>query len=88
MATTTPTLTIRTNFTPPVTINPLSKTDATGLRKVLLSLFQPAVDGELPIVGNIHYAPAGDPTGYGLYVMAAIALLAVIGAYQVGRKLL
>ncbi len=81
----TPSLTIRTNFTPPITLNPISKSDAKGVSKTLFALFQPAIDGELPIVGRIHYAPNGEPTQMGVLFFAVVLLLAIYGAYKLWR---
>lgn len=77
----TPSLTFRTNFTPPVTINPLSKVDVKpGFD--LLSILQPSVDGNLPIIGRVHYAPKGEPSGYGLAIASVTFALAIYGLFH------
>lgn len=72
-------ITIQTNFSPAVTFDP--KTRKQGLS--LLSIIQPSVDIDLPVVGNFHYAPYGEPNGFGVFVLIAIAALAIYGAYKI-----
>ena len=77
-----PFLTIKTNFTPPVTFNPFQKADLKKSGVNLLSILQPAVSGELPIIGKVNYAPKGEPTGYGTVLMLFVGALALYGAYK------
>lgn len=88
MQTTTPSITIRTNFTPAFTFNPISKTSATGAKDFLFKLLRPSVDTSLPLLGDHHYAPAGEPTGYGLAVMGGVLALALYGAFKLTRRFL
>lgn len=78
----TPSLTVRTNFTPPFTFNPFSKSELKEGGLSITKILQPSIDGVLPIVGEVHYAPNGQPTGYGEMVLALIVGLAVYGAFR------
>lgn len=77
------TATIRTNFTPEFSFNPLQKVaPAPGLRSALMRLVQPSIDVDLPIVGRTHYAPYGEPTGWGIFAFAIVLFLALYGAFR------
>ena len=76
-------ITIQTNFTPPLTLNPLSKSDVKGGKNFLTTILQPSIDANLPILGNVHYAPAGEPSGYGVIILVAIGALAAYGLYKI-----
>lgn len=82
MADKTPRVTIRTNFTPPITFNPFQKAEIKKTGVSLLSIIQPAIDTDLPIIGENHYAPHGEPTGFGTILVIAVAGLAAYGAYK------
>ena len=81
----TPSLTIRTNFTPDITFNPFSKASP-ETKNLILDILQPSIDGTLPIVGEIHYAPHGDPTSSGLIALIGVGMLALYGAYKLIRR--
>lgn len=77
------TATFKTNFTPEFSFNPLQKVaPAPGLRTAIMKLIQPSIDLDLPIVGKTHYAPYGEPTGWGLFLLAALLLLSAYGAWK------
>lgn len=78
----TPALTFRTNFTPPITLNPFSKSEVKEAGFSFSKLLQPSVDGVLPIIGEVHYAPNGEPSGYGVALVAVVAALALYGTYK------
>lgn len=81
----TPTLTFETNFTPPITLNPLSKSQIDS--DLILKILQPVISGELPIVGDIRYAPEGEPTGWGRLVFFVVIALALFGAFKLFSSL-
>lgn len=85
---TSPVLTIRTNITPPISVNPLSKSDVPLHLKPLFAFLQPTIDGDFGLIGKVHYAPEGTATELGGIVFFILIALAVYGAYNVGKKLL
>lgn len=72
---------VRSNFSPTVTFDP-TKVDTSPLRGGILKLLQPSIDVNIPIVGNKHYAPYGEPTGWGVLVFAIVIALALYGTYK------
>lgn len=80
-------VTIKTNFSPPISFDPLAKKEIQKTGFSFIEILRPSIDLELPVVGKIHYAPAGEPTGYGFLIGIAVGLLALFGAYTLWRKL-
>lgn len=74
-------ITIRTNITPTLTFDP-SKKDGREWVSQILQLIQPSLDGQVPYIGPVHYAPYGEPKHFGAFLVAVIALLALYGGYK------
>lgn len=72
-------VTVKTNFSPPFTFDPLASGQGA---KGILALIRPTVDISLPVVGNQHYAPYGEPTEYGVLLLGVVGALALYGAYK------
>lgn len=79
-------VTIRTNITPPFVFDTSGKSPAAGAGGELLKLIQPSINADLPApIGPLHYAPAGEPSGFGMIVLSLIVGLALYGAYKLIR---
>lgn len=74
-------ITIKTNFTPPITFDPFGREKTSG--RSLLGVLQPSIEGNLPFVGDIHYAPKGNPSGQGVILFYVVIGLALYGAYKI-----
>lgn len=79
-------ITIRTNFTPPITFDADNKQDSRGGINALLKLLKPSIDGTVPILGNVHRAPWGEPTQFGGFIAFGIIALAAFGAYHFVKR--
>jgi hypothetical protein len=86
-----PSLTIRTSFTPPATINIQQGGGGPAAPDPLMSILRPAIDFQT-ISGPVTVAPFGDPLGTGSVagwaMMAGVAVAAFAGLFVwIGTKL-
>jgi hypothetical protein len=64
-------------------VSTVAKVKANVMNKIL-ALLQPSIHAmDIPIVGTFDYVPNGEPSGWGLVVVAGVAGLALYGAYRV-----
>lgn len=77
---------LRSNFTPDISLD-LSRSRIGKAKSKLFQLFQPSFDLDVPVLGKYHYAPFGEPSGWGLAVFSLAAGLAIFGAFVLFRRL-
>jgi hypothetical protein len=94
---------VKTNFSPAFTYetpaavatagaaapaSSVQKLKANVMNKVM-ALLQPSIHAmDIPIVGTFDYVPNGEPSGWGLIVLAGVAGLACYGAYRFVKDVL
>lgn len=81
-------LAVKTNFTPKISYD--SSAPSSGASAKILTLLKPSLDVQHPLFGNKvhHFAPYGEPSGWGLFILASLAGLCAYGGYELVRKLL
>lgn len=79
-------ITVRTNFTPDISFDPLAPKpagdDIADLSKTVLRFVKPSFDIQVPGLGRKHYAPYGEPTQAGLIVSVIVLGLAAYGLWR------
>ncbi len=75
-------VTVKTNFSPAYSFDPTVKQQTSGVAGAILKVVKPSFDFSVPVLGNLHWAPYGEPNGAGEIGLVVVALLAVYGLYK------